>query len=128
MGRFEDAAREGKLALLRDPLFLIIHTVQGWIQYYARDYPSSIALMDQAPALDANHVPARIFKSLAQMGQESLADAITEINRTIEVSDSTGLALTSLAYAYAQSSDIEEARQTAEIAGNRGSAGLCASV
>ncbi len=64
MGRFDESLSEIRRAQELDPLSLIIHAVEAWILYYARDYDRAIEKCLKTLEMDPNFSNARYYLGL----------------------------------------------------------------
>jgi DNA-binding SARP family transcriptional activator len=113
MGRVDEQSAEILLAQELDPLSLIINTDVGWGLYYARAYDEAIEQLLRTLDLDANFAVAHVIAGLTYAQQGRLDEALSSVQRAIDVSGATPstLALAALGYVCARSGRTADASQ-----------------
>src|SRR5882724_155261 len=123
MGRFEEAARELKVARELDPLSLAINASLGLLQYYARCYEESVAAYKQTLEIDPRFAAAHLFlgRTYAALGRGE--EAVAEVKAALALSPGTAEMEAALGQAYAVAGRQEEARRVLQELGARAEKG-----
>lgn len=104
MGRQREAIEEISLARRLDPLSPNVKTAVGYVYYFARQYDQSIKECQEVLRQAPDFMVAHAVLGLAYEGKGNYANAITELQRAIELSgDRTSAYLGWLGHAYALS-------------------------
>jgi serine/threonine protein kinase/Flp pilus assembly protein TadD len=111
MGRFEEARKESIKAMELDPLSKIISSIDGFIEFFARDHSSGITKCKKVLEIDPTYLPARLYLgwNYEQAGMHE--NAIEELNYVIDISCGNIMAIAALGRAYASSGRNDEARE-----------------
>lgn len=76
MGRFDESLLEIRRAQELDPLSLIIHAVEAWILYFARDYDRAIEICLKTLEMDPNFYNARAYLGLIYIEKGMYEEAL----------------------------------------------------
>ncbi len=109
MGRFSEAQKEFRIALLIDPLSLIINSAIGANYFYSRNYDLAIAHLKGALELEDFYVFHGIL-GLAYGEKGMFDEAITSADKAVALSNSVE-AQALLGYIYAKSGRTSEAEE-----------------
>jgi tetratricopeptide (TPR) repeat protein len=85
VGRVEEAMEVARNILSLDPLSPIIHTLVGWVHFYARDYDRAIEVLEGTLALDRDFVPALLWLGLSQERKGSFERAAATLQRAVDL-------------------------------------------
>lgn len=100
LARFDEALTEIRRAQQIDSLSVQVINNLGWVFHYARRYDQAVAAYQQALSLDPNHATTHYYLGLALAQQGALEDAISELERAIDLKDDYAY-VSDLAYVYA---------------------------
>ena len=109
MGRSEEAQVEMNRALEIEPVSLVINRAVASNYYFARQYDRAIAQCRKAILMDPTFNGARIFLGRALEQSGARAEAITEFQKALELSDGNSNELAALGHAYALAGKRDEA-------------------
>jgi TolB-like protein/DNA-binding winged helix-turn-helix (wHTH) protein/Flp pilus assembly protein TadD len=110
MGRFDEAARELRLAEQLDPLSLIILANSGFVSYSRRQYDNAIAQYRKVLEFDPNFAVAHGYLALAYEQQGKYEDAEREFHDAVRLSGGTPEYLAALAHTYAREGKAHKAK------------------
>ncbi len=85
-GRMEQGIEHAVRAQELEPLSLIIHTLAGWVYYFAKRYDESIAQCRKTLELDPGYIRAHLGLGWAHQQQGKLDLAKSEFARGVELS------------------------------------------
>jgi serine/threonine-protein kinase len=110
MGRYEEAKKEIRKAKELDPLSKIISSIDGFIEFFARDHSNGIKKCKEVLELDPTYLPARLYLGWNYEQAGMYENAIEELSNVIDISTGNIMAITALGRAYASSGRKDEAR------------------
>jgi eukaryotic-like serine/threonine-protein kinase len=110
MKRFEEARQELAYAVDADPLSTPIRVSCGLRCYFAREYGEARRTLLNSLEADAGSATARLFLGLTLVELGRFDEAVAEIRRAIERSDSPEMTA-ALGYARARAGNVDQARQ-----------------
>lgn len=96
----------------KDPLSLLIPSVQGWVRFFERRFEEAIPYFHRVLAIDSNYHLALWFlgETLVEMGR--FEEGIHSLERALDLSGKTSRLLGYTGYAYGRAGKKEEAHQT----------------
>ena len=110
LGRFDEAAKQMKIASDLDPLSLVIIKDTGSIYYTAREYDRAVEHFRKALDMDPNFDIARRDLALVYLQQGKFSEAIAELEKARGAQAEPDI-LSELGYAYAISGRSQEAQK-----------------
>ncbi len=114
-GQAEAAVELGRAQEL-DPLSLIINVALGWVYYLGRRHDDAIQVFLRTLELDPQLVQARSCLGLAYVQKKMYAEAITELEKAVDIAGRDPSLLATLAFAYGTAGNkIEALKLVAEI-------------
>jgi len=99
-GRFQEAEREIRIALLCDPLSVRVNSYLAGIFHYRREYDRSLEQCRRALELDPNDVELHVVEALNYEQKKTYSEAIRELEKARELSDNNPLILGPLGSCY----------------------------
>ncbi|MGH9873812.1 MAG: protein kinase domain-containing protein [Pyrinomonadaceae bacterium] len=112
MGKFEQAADEGHLALELDPLAPTINLALAKYYFFAHRYEDTITQCKRTLDLEGNSIAAHYFMGQAYVQKGMFSDAIAAYERGLLVLGNLPLGRSVIAHARALSGDKAAAEQT----------------
>jgi adenylate cyclase len=113
-GRFEEALREMKEALILDPLSYSANTGIGHVLYLSRQYDKAIDHYRQVVESDPAFVPARLWFGRPYLQKGMFKEAIEQVEEGVKLSKESTVSLATLAQAYASAGRTEDAKKILE--------------
>ena len=110
-GRFEEAERQGRIAIRLEPLSAIDHADLAWTLYVARKFQESLDMAKTGIELDNNSFLAHRVAGLSYMGLKRYQEAIETFKFIMKISDRNQHAINSLIWAYANNGNFEEGHE-----------------
>lgn len=110
MGRFEEAAREMRLAQDIDPLSLIANAALGWVWYYEGKHERAVAQFDRTLELNPNFELAHLWRGQALQELRRHAEAQRSLERAVQLSGGSAISTALLAQLHARAGDGPRAR------------------
>jgi serine/threonine protein kinase/Tfp pilus assembly protein PilF len=107
MSRFEEGVREFNRAQDLDPFALIASAGKGWLYNQWRKYDDAVAQLTKTLILDKNFLLGHLWLGISYSRKGLFAEAIKELKHSVDLSDTSVIALASLAHTYMISGDIE---------------------
>ncbi len=107
--RFPEAVREIRRAQDADPLSVIAVAAEGWVHYYAGDYPAALDALGRALVRNPNYALTHLWRAWTLAEMDSLPASITAHRRAVAASDSGGVFVASLARTLALAGERAEA-------------------
>ncbi len=123
-GRFDEAVREMQRAQQEDPLSLIAKAAEGWVHHFAGEDAVAMERLRAVLAVNPDYATALTWAGDVLAGMDSLSQAIAMHRRLVATSDSSGLAMASLARTLALAGEHDEARLLLARLDEREAAGL----
>jgi serine/threonine-protein kinase len=111
MGRVDESIEEIMRAHELDPLSLVINSVVGRINYYARHYDTAIEHCRKALEVDPNHFFLHWILGTAYQEKGMYQVAITELQKAVTFSETALWPMASLGNVYAITSNEKDARK-----------------
>jgi TolB-like protein/Tfp pilus assembly protein PilF len=110
-GRHTEAIRASERACELDPLCLVVGTTAGWTRYVAGDFDAAVDHCRNTIDMDPEFLPARRVLAAAYLQSGRHAEALSELESAVSLSDgdSDPTLLTSLAHAKAVTGNRREA-------------------
>ncbi len=109
IGHTGEALKEAKEARKLDPFSPIIASHPAWINYLSRNADGAIEEARQTLKLDQNFFPARRYLALGYDLQGKYNDAVTELQKAVQLAPRSTLIKSELGYAYAKAGKRDEA-------------------
>ncbi len=100
--RLDEAHAEELKARELEPLTLVFHANLAWISLQAREYARAEDYCRQGLEIEPNFVLARFYLGLALAHQRRFAEAVAEIERSLETAGGGALITAALAYVHAR--------------------------
>lgn len=110
MARFEEAAREQRLAAELDPLSLIIANAAGQVLFYSRKYDDAIEAFQSVLAREPAFLPAHFNLGQVYLQKKLYREAVASFENTFHWSKNAGAAA-ALARALASAGNKTNARE-----------------
>ncbi len=110
-GRSDRALGEMTRAWELDGLSPILNLALGYRWYYARDSAKAIEQCQKVLSMDPGFIPAHVYLGRAYQQKPSLAEAIGEFKKALELSEGDTNELAALGQAYAVAHQESEARK-----------------
>jgi len=110
-GKFDEAERQGKMAIKLEPLSAIDHADLAWTLYVARKYQESLTMAKTGIELDNNSFLSHRIAGLAYMGLNRYEEAIEKFKYLMKISDRNQHAINNLIWAYCNNGNLEEASE-----------------
>jgi serine/threonine protein kinase/tetratricopeptide (TPR) repeat protein len=120
LGRFEQAIDEEQRARELDPLSLIINKNIGTIYYYARENAKAIEAYRKALRIDPDFVRTHYFLALSLLAEDEIAQAVSELERAVDLGGESAVFLGTLGHATARVGDEARARRILDTLEHRG--------
>lgn len=118
MGRFDEAKAAFARATEAEPLSLIASAASGWSRMYARDYDGAEAHFTRTLELQPDYELAHLWRGQALVARGKPEDALSPLQRAVDLSQRSSLTLAALAQALASARQVDSARFiVAEIEG-----------
>lgn len=111
MGRYEEAYTELQRALRLDPQWSNLHFGLAFVYWCGRRYDHAIERCHKTLALDPNFVQALVWLGLSLVAKFMCVPAIAALQRAVELSQRTPVAVGCLGEAYAAAGNSEEAQE-----------------
>jgi eukaryotic-like serine/threonine-protein kinase len=119
--RLSDAMEQIRLGLDTDPLSMILHYSMVVSMQHARQYREAVEYARRAMEIDASYFLKWYAMGLAQLGAGFTLEAITSLQRVVELAPWWHMGVWSLAAAYWRSGDGEHSQEWArKVAGSHG--------
>jgi TolB-like protein/tetratricopeptide (TPR) repeat protein len=109
LSRHGEAVRESERACELDPLCLVVGTTAAWVRYGAGDYQSAIDHCRNTIDMDPEFMRARVLLGAAYLQAGRHAEALTELESAVTLSDASPVLLAWLAHAKAVTGARSEA-------------------
>jgi TolB-like protein/Flp pilus assembly protein TadD len=110
MGRYEEAYTELQRALRLDPQWSNVHFGLAFVYWCGRRYDQAIERCNKALSLDPNSVQALVWLGLSSLAKSMCGPAIAALQRAVELSQRTPVAVGCLGEAYAAFGNSDEAQ------------------
>jgi adenylate cyclase len=111
VGRHDEAIVESERARELDPLSNITNTWVGSRYFFARRYDRAIAQYRNSVEMDPGFVPAHLVLGHALEQKHMYREAITELERAVNLSGNSPVYIASLAHAYGLAGRRSQARK-----------------
>ena len=111
MRRFDEALESVRNAADRDPSWLSVDVIRGNVLLYRGAPEQAVAVYRQTLEIDPNHGLARYQLAQAYLALGRYPEAITELERSIQITGPTPFSMAALAYGLARAGRREEAEE-----------------
>jgi adenylate cyclase len=101
MGRLPEAIDQMERAVELDPLSMAINTGFGHVLYLSRDYDAAIAQYRKSLEIDPSFAPAHLWFGRPYLQKGLFVEAISELEKAVDLSGGSTISLAVLAHAYA---------------------------
>jgi adenylate cyclase len=108
-GNFEEAEKQGLIAIKLEPLSAIDHADLAWTLHTARHFEEALAIAKIGIELDANSFLSHRLAGLCYIALKRYDKAIDTLKYLCKMSDGHQHAITALIWAYSSNGNIEEA-------------------
>ena len=109
-GRFDEALKEMRSALVLDPLSYSINTGIGHVLYLSRQYDQALDHYRSVVESDPAFVPARLWYGRPFLQKGMFKEAIDQLKEAVKLSNESTVSLATLAQAYASAGETREAK------------------
>jgi len=109
-GNFEEAEKQGRLAIKLEPLSAIDHADLSWVLYTARKYDEALAIALAGIELDANSFLSQRLAGLCYLGLNQAQKAIETFRYLMDISNRHQHALNSLIWAHSSNGEFDAAK------------------
>ena len=123
MRRFDEALESVRNSADRDPSWLSVDVIRGNVLLYRGAPEQAVAVYRQTLEIDPNHGLARYQLAQAYLALGRYPEAITELERSIQITGPTPFSMAALAYGLARAGRREEAEEMLRDFERRKSAG-----
>jgi len=110
-GKFDEAGKQGQLAIKLEPLSAIDHADLSWTMYTAGKFDEALAIAQTGIELDANSFLSHRLAGLACIGLNRNEEAIETFKNLAKISGRHQHSITGLIWAYCNDKNFEEARK-----------------
>ena len=110
-GKFDEAEKQGQLALKSEPLSSIDHADLSWTLYTASKFDEALAIAQTGIELDANSFLSHRLAGLSYIGLNRNEEAIETFKNLAKISGRHQHSITGLIWAYCNNKNFEEARR-----------------
>jgi adenylate cyclase len=110
-GKFDEAEKQGQIAIKLEPLSAIDHADLAWVLYTAGKFEEGLAAAKTGIELDANSFLSHRLAGLSYIGLGRYEEAIETFESLAKMSSRHQHALTGLIWAYCNNKNFEEARK-----------------
>ena len=110
-GKFDEAERQGQLALKSEPLSSIDHADLSWTLYTASKFNEALAIALTGIELDANSFLSHRLAGLSYIGLNRNEEAIETFRNLAKISGRHQHSITGLMWAYCNNKNFEEAQK-----------------
>jgi adenylate cyclase len=109
-GKFDEAEKQGQLAIKLEPLSSIDHADLSWTLYTASKFDEALAIAKTGIELDANSFLSHRLAGLSFIALNRFEEAIETFKNLAKISGWHQHSLTGLIWAYCNNKNFEEAR------------------
>lgn len=109
-GKFDEAERQGRIAIKLEPLSAIDHADLSWTLYTARKFEEALAIAKTGIELDANSFLSQRLAGLCYIALKRYDEAIDTFNHIMKISRRHHHAVNSLIWAYCSNGNVEDAK------------------
>jgi len=110
-GKFDEAEKQGQLALKIEPLSAIDHADLSWTLYTAGKFDEALAIAQTGIELDANSFLSHRLAGLSYIRLNRNEEAIETFKNLAKISGRHQHSITGLIWAYCNNKNFEEARK-----------------
>ena len=110
-GKFDEAEKQGQLALKLEPLSSIDHADLSWTLYTASKFDEALAIGQTGIELDPNSFLSHRLAGLSYIGLNRNEEAIETFRNLAKISGRHQHSITGLIWAYCNNKNFEEARK-----------------
>ena len=109
IGKFDEAEKEGRIAIELEPLSAIDHADLAWVLHTANRFEEALAFAKTGVELDANSFLSHRLCGLCYIGLKRYKEAIEALTLLMKISNRHQHALTALIWAYCGLENFKEA-------------------
>jgi len=110
-GKFEEAEKQGRIAIKLEPLSAIDHADLSWTLYMAHRFEEALAVAKTGIELDGNSFLSHRLAGLCFIALKRYAEAIDTLQYIVKISNRHQHALNTLIWANCGNGNIKEARK-----------------
>ena len=110
-GKFDEAGKQGQLAIKLEPLSAIDHADLSWTMYTAGKFDEALAIAQTGIELDANSFLSHRLAGLSYIRLNRNEEAIETFKNLAKISGRHQHSITGLIWAYCNDKNFEEARK-----------------
>ena len=110
-GKFDEAEKQGHLALKLEPLSSIDHADLSWTLYTASKFDEALTIAQTGIELDPNSFLSHRLAGLSYIGLNRNEEAIETFRNLAKISGRHQHSITGLIWAYCNNKNFEEARK-----------------
>ena len=110
-GKFDEAERQGQIAIKLEPLSAIDHADLAWVLYAAKKFEEALSFAKTGIELDGNSFLSQRVAGLCYVALKRYKEAIVTFTYLIKISNRHQHALNSLIWAYCSNGNFEEATE-----------------
>jgi pentatricopeptide repeat protein len=110
-GKFDEAEKQGHLALKLEPLSSIDHADLSWTLYTASKFDEALSIAQTGIELDPNSFLSHRLAGLSYIGLDRNEEAIETFDNLAKISGRHQHSITGLIWAYCNNKNFEEARK-----------------
>ena len=110
-GKFDEAEKQGQLALKLEPLSAIDHADLSWTLYTAGKFDEALAIAQAGIELDANSFLSHRLAGLSYIGLNRNEEAIETFKNLAKISGRHQHSITGLIWAHCNNKNFQEARK-----------------
>jgi adenylate cyclase len=110
-GKFDEAEKQGQIAIRLEPLSAIDHADLSWVLYTAHKFEEALTYAKTGIELDGNSFLSQRLAGLCYMALKRYEEAIDTFMYLMKISNRHQHALNGLIWAYASNGNVEEARE-----------------
>jgi serine/threonine-protein kinase len=114
LGRIAEATVQSRLAIESDPLCMLLHFGPAWCLYSSKLYNETIEYSRRALEIDPSYWPILLAMGTAQIHAGLVREAITTLERVVELVPWYSLGVAALAIAYHEADNRELAQRWAQ--------------
>ena len=96
MGRHEEAIDRARIAHELDPLSPVVHTLAGWVFYYARRHGEAVAALEKTLEIEAGFAPAEFWLALAHAERGEPGVGLAILRQAVDHSEESPMMLAAL--------------------------------
>ena len=109
-GKFDEAEKQGRLAIKLEPLSAIAHADLAWTLYVAKKYEEALHVAQDGVELDPNSFLSHRLVGLSYWALQYYEDAITTFRNLIKISNRHQHAISCLIWVYCSMGNLKKAQ------------------